>query len=448
MILRDMGMGSATRRARAFWRNALLLRSRRCILSAVLLVAAVGARAAGPYSVVPDFGGVPLIAPVQLVFEPGPEKRAFVVELPGRIAMLDDSAAGGRRVILDLSTRVHQGKTEHGMVSLAFHPGFSRNGFLYIWTSIWEAGARSMRLLRFTMSAAAEVDPASELEILRQPAGAGGHDGGTLLFGGDGFLYISVGDGDTSHGASADVSADQRIDGGWFGGVLRIDVDHIAGSIAPHPRAGMRATHYWIPADNPFIGSTTFNGQPVAAADVRTEFWAVGLRNPFRMSLDPATREIWIGDVGEGAREEIDLLKCGANYGWNFLEGSAPGPNAGATPKGAVFAPPAWEYTHAERNACITGGVVYRGKRFPELQGAYIFADYVSGRIWAAANSGARPFQASQVTQIAMQPGVVGITVRPGTGDILLVNIKKGLIQKLDEHPPQAPSGAAAASRP
>jgi glucose/arabinose dehydrogenase len=388
----------------------------------------------GDYPAVAAFGGVLFQQPVQVVFAPGETTRAFVVEREGRIAMVPDINTPVRQVILDLSASVNPSANDggHGMLSMAFHPKFSQNGYFYVWTSIWDSGGnRFTRLLRYTLSSSGTVDPASALTLINQPVGSGGHDGGTLLFGADGYLYLSIGDGDEGVAGAEAIASHQRIDVGFFGAVLRIDVDQNPGNLPPNPHLGQLPTGYLIPADNPFVGATSFNGQPVNPTSVRTEFWAVGFRNPFRMSFDSANNELWVGDVGLNTREEIDVATRGANYGWNFYEGNAPGPDFAAVPAGITFTPPVWDYTHDDGDLCIIGGVVYHGSKFPQLQGDYIFGDFISGRIWAASSPSTRPFLASQVTQIASSAGVIQVTVQPGTGDILIPNINSGVIQEL-----------------
>jgi glucose/arabinose dehydrogenase len=386
------------------------------------------------YPAVPAFGGVPFQEPVQVVFAPGETTRAFVVERQGRIAMIADISAPVRQVILDLSASVNPSANDggHGMLTMAFHPKFAQNGFFYIWTSIWDSGGnRYTRLLRYTMSPAGTVDPASALTLINQPQGSGGHDGGLLLFGTDGYLYLSIGDGDEGVAGAEAVASHQKIDVGFYGAVLRIDVDQNPGNLLPNPHLGQQPTGYLIPADNPFVGATSFNGQPVNPAAVRTEFWAVGFRNPFRMAFDSANGELWAGDVGLNTREEIDVVTRGANYGWSFYEGDVPGPDYSELPAGVTFTPPVWDYSHDDGDDCVIGGVLYHGAKFPQLQGDYLFGDYISGRIWAASSPSTRPFLASQVSQIASSAGVVNITVQPGTGDILIPNLNSGIIQEL-----------------
>jgi glucose/arabinose dehydrogenase len=410
--------------------------------SSVAAFALLGALASGPvraasavtYPVVPAFGGISFQQPVQVVFAPGETTRAFVVERGGTIAMVPDLSNPSRQVILDLSASVNPPANDsgHGMLSMVFHPKFAQNGYFYIWTSIWDSGGnRYTRLIRYTLSASNTVDPASALTLVSQPVGSGGHDGGTLLFGTDGYLYLSIGDGDEGAAGTEAIASHQRIDEGFFGAVLRIDVDQNAGNLAPNPHLGQQPTGYLIPADNPFVGATSFNGQPVNPSAVRTEFWAVGFRNPFRMAFDSANGELWVGDVGLNTQEEIDVANKGANYGWNFYEGTAEGPNFAALPAGITFAPPVWDYTHDAGDLCIIGGVLYHGAQFAQLQGQYIFGDYISGRIWAASSPSSRPFQDSQVAEIASTIGVTNITVQPGTGAVLIANLNSGVIQQL-----------------
>jgi glucose/arabinose dehydrogenase len=218
------------------------------------------------YPAVPAFGGVLFQEPVQVVFAPGEMTRLFVVERQGRIAMVPDINNPVREVILDLSASVNPGTNDggHGMLSMAFHPKFAQNGYFYVWTSIWDTeGNRYTRLLRYTLSPAGTVDPASAMTLINQPVGSGGHDGGTLLFGSDGYLYLSVGDGDEGVAGAEAIASHQRIDAGFFGAVLRIDVDQNPGNLTPNLHLGQQPTGYLIPADNPFVGATSFNGLPI-----------------------------------------------------------------------------------------------------------------------------------------------------------------------------------------
>ena len=384
------------------------------------------------YKTVPAFGGTFFDQPVHVVYAPGETTRAFVVERPGRVAVVRDTASATREIFLNLTSRIGTPTPDHGLLTLAFHPQFATNGYFYAWFSIYVNGQRANRLARFRVtnptSPTAVADLSSETPILTQLNGPGGHDGGTLVFGPDGYLYLSVGDGDQN--IPAVNAAHQRIDRGFFGAVLRLDVDLKPGNLAPNPHDSVHAGTYHVPADNPFVGATTFNGSPVAPSTVRTEFWATGLRNPWRMAFDPADGKLWCADVGLSTREEIDHIVRGANYGWEYREGLVAGPRTDAVPAGVQFTEPIWDYGTRDGYS-ITGGFVYRGTKFPDLAGSYLFSDYVSGRIWALVDNGTRPLPATQVRQISNETGLTGFTFDPRTGDILLADHDSNVIKRL-----------------
>jgi uncharacterized repeat protein (TIGR03806 family) len=385
-----------------------------------------------PYKTATALGGLYFEQPVQVVIPPGDPQRTFVVERGGRIAVVRDPANPVREVFLDLSARTET--TNGGLLSMAFHPRFAENGFFYVWYSTFSGGQRANRLARFHASPATpqQAEAASETPLITQITGPFGHDGGMLLFGPDGYLYVSVGDGDQN--VPEIDAAHQRIDRGFFGGILRLDVDQRPGNAAPNSHPSVHPGAYLVPADNPFIGATSFNGLPVTAPAVRTEFWAVGLRNPWRMAFDPADNRLWMGDVGLSQREEINLITRGGNYGWNFREGTIPGPRTDAPPAGAAFIEPIWDYAD-NGAASITGGFVYRGPRFPDLVGRYLFADLISGQIWALADTGSRPIPAPAVRAIANQPGITSITYDSRSGDVLFTDFSTNVIRRLVANP-------------
>lgn len=252
---------------------------------------------------------------------------------------------------------------------------------------------------------------------------ASNHNGGDLHFGPDGHLYVALGD----EGGGNDIFGNsQRIDRDFFAGLLRIDVDGRPGSLAPNPHPAVHAGAYTVPADNPFVGATSFNGSAVNSAAVRTEFWAVGLRNPWRFSFDPPTGRIFLGDVGQSAREEIDLVVRGGNYGWSYREGTIAGPRSNP-PAGATFIDPIWD---ADRSLAtsITGGVVYRGSRFAQLFGRYVFGDYGQNRVFALTLPASGP---AEVQQIATESTPVGFGVDPSNGDVLIASIGAGRIRRV-----------------
>ena len=288
-----------------------------------------------------------LESPVAVVDAGDAPGRLYVVEQIGLIRVID---AGSLRSapFLDLSKRITSGG-ERGLLGLAFAPDYASSGRLYVDYTDLKGDTVVQRFERDADGSA--VDPSSGTVILAIDQPASNHNGGNLVFGPDGMLWIGTGDG--GGGASGN---GQRMDT-LLGKMLRVDVSRDA---------------YSVPADNPFVGT----------AGVRPEIWANGLRNPWRYSFDRATGDLWIGDVGQSRWEEVDFQPSsshgGENYGWAPMEGpdcfSAP-----CDPTGLVF--PVTAYPHAGGDCTVVGGYVYRGRRFPELVGTYLYADYCSGRI-------------------------------------------------------------------
>ncbi|MFP5352076.1 MAG: PQQ-dependent sugar dehydrogenase [Actinomycetota bacterium] len=273
--------------------------------------------------------------------------RMFVVEQAGRIRVVRD----GRLLaepFLDISDRLVSGG-EQGLLGLAFHPGFERNGRFFVnYTD--EAGDTVVS--RFRARPGSDVASDAELVLLRIDQPYANHNGGHLAFGPDGYLYIATGDG----GSGGDPHNNgQRLDT-LLGKLLRIDVD--------------RGDTYAIPDDNPFAEA---GGEP--------EIWAYGLRNPWRFSFD--SEHLWIADVGQNALEEVNRRRAdeaGVNYGWNVMEGTDCY-GSGDCESGGLVQPVA-EYSH-EDGCSITGGYVYRGEGSPDMQGGYFFGDFCSGTIWS-----------------------------------------------------------------
>jgi glucose/arabinose dehydrogenase len=281
--------------------------------------------------------------PLYLASPPGDSNRLFVVEREGRIRIVRDGAVVSTP-FLDISDDVTTEGEEQGLLGLAFHPAFGTNGYVYV--NYTDRQGRT-RIVRFT--AAGDVaNPASAFVVLTIPQPAPNHNGGMLAFGPDGKLYIGAGDGGDGQ---SDNAQDRET---LHGSLLRIDVDG--------------GTPYAVPSDNPFVGE----------AGARPEIWAKGFRNPWRFSFDRATDDLYITDVGEAMREEINLQLStsggGENYGWDVLEGTACyDPPSGCSTSG--FVPPIHEYDHSE-GCSITGGYVYRGSSHPELVGRYFFSDF------------------------------------------------------------------------
>ncbi|HTH48673.1 MAG TPA: PQQ-dependent sugar dehydrogenase [Candidatus Limnocylindria bacterium] len=387
------------------------------------------------------FTGLTFSAPVAVATPPGETNRLFVVEQAGRIIVLPDLQSPAKETFLDISTKTAYGG-EEGLLGLAFHPGYATNGriFLYRTVTATTAGHTNQlhdRLSEFHVSAAStnRADAASEIILFQQADPASNHNAGDVHFGPDGYLYVSLGDGG---GANNQFNNAQKIDAGLFAGLLRLDVDNRPDSLAPNPHPSVIG-NYRIPADNPFVGATNFLGQPVDPAKVRTEYFAVGLRNPWRWSFDSANGDIWIGDVGQDRWENVFITRKGANHGWAFREGNIAGPYG--MPTGCLtdpkfnYVPPLQSYAHGSgtgQGNSLTGGFVYRGARLAQLFGAYIYADYVSGNVWALRRQESGP---PLITRLLGQTGIAAFGKDPRNGDILAVNVNSGFIQRLDYNP-------------
>jgi glucose/arabinose dehydrogenase len=302
---------------------------------------------------------VPL-RPIVLTHAGDGSNRVFVATQHGVVHVFpNDQKADKTQVFLDIQDRVSysDNQNEEGFLGLAFHPKYKDNGEFFVFYTLRKPKLTNV-VSRFRVSKddPSRADPASEEELLRVTKPYWNHDGGTLCFGPDGYLYVAIGDG----GAANDPHSHGQDLGKLFGKVLRLDVDHKD-----------KDRPYAIPKDNPFVG------KPGA----RPEIWAYGLRNVWRMAFDRKTGKLWASDVGQNLYEEIDILVAGGNYGWSIREGLHPFGAKGSGPRKDLVEP-IWEYHH-DVGKSLTGGAVYRGKRLPELEGAYLYADYVTTKIWA-----------------------------------------------------------------
>lgn len=387
----------------------------------------------------PAFGSLTFSEPVCLATPPGNTRQLFVCEKGGTLKVIPDVTATSPTASTVLSPANVTSDGEQGLLGLAFHPNYAANGYFYVFYSVTQGVSNYERVSRFTMSnpnaAVPSVVPGSELILINQSDQASNHNGGDLHFGPDGYLYISVGD---EGGADDQFNNSQRINLDFFSGLLRIDVDKKPGSLAPKAHAAIPldagVARFAIPPDNPFVGATTFNGSAVSASTLRTEFWAVGLRNPWRFSFDPENGELWLGDVGQNNYEEVNVITRGGNYGWAYREGKHAGVKSGQAPVGFTSIDPVYEYRHSGQSSdssfegnSITGGVVYRGNRISSLQGAYIFADYSTGNIWSLRRTTGAP----TVQRILGQGGIVAFGTDPSNADVLMANINSGVIQRL-----------------
>ena len=320
--------------------------------------------------------------------------RLFIVEQPGRIRLLKDGALLPEP-FLDIRDLVGDEANEQGLLGLAFHPAYEANGYFFV--NYTDVNGDTV-IARYSVASDSDhADPASALTLLHIAQPFVNHNGGDLAFGPDGYLYIGMGDG----GGAGDPQGNGQKLTTLLGKLLRIDVNQSA---------------YAIPPDNPFMDRP----------DALPEIWAYGLRNPWRFSFDRATGDLYMGDVGQNAYEEIDFQPAssrgGENYGWNFMEGNHP--YEGNAPAGLVA--PIAEY--ARRNHCaVTGGYVYRGPSLPALNGIYLFGDYCSGQIWALY----RAASGWQMTTFLNASFTVSSFGEDEAGELYLLNHRGGAVHQL-----------------
>ena len=287
--------------------------------------------------------------------------RLFILEQGGRIRILNDSTLR-ESDFLDLSAEVSRGG-ERGLLGLAFHPSYESNRRFFV-SFTDPLGDLIVAEYQASASDSNQADPTSKRIILRvRHRQFSNHNGGMLAFGKDGFLYIGTGDG----GGGGDPLGSGQRRSTLLGKVLRIDVN--------------TTRRYRVPRSNPFFGER----------GVRKEIYALGIRNPWRFSFDRVGGRLLLGDVGQGAREEVNLIVRGGNYGWNQREGTlCYEPSTGCKKRGLIT--PVSEYGR-ELGSSITGGYVYRGPTLTGLTGRYIFGDFISGRIWTLTKTRRKPWR-------------------------------------------------------
>ena len=385
------------------------------------------------YTVSNAFPGLSLSLPVCITSPPDETNRLFILEQGGNIVVITNLAAPTRTVFMSLPV---MSDSESGLLGLAFHPGFATNGYFYVFYTRNISGSRYQRIARFQTSPpdANTASAGTELPLISQIDSAGNHNGGDLHFGPDGYLYASLGDEGAQYNGDRN---SQMLTKNYFSAILRIDVDKRPGNLPPNPHPA-NTTNYFVPADNPFVGLTNFNGQTINPANIRTEFYAIGFRNPWRMSFDRTTGFLYVGDVGQDLYEEVDVITKGGNYGWAYYEGLHPAaalypsqPTVLANPPAGLIAP-IQEYPHSgtasyQGNAVI-GGVVYRGSRISQLYGAYVFSDNGSGNVWALRYDGTNTVPFQRITG-ASSPSAIGTD--PSNGDVLIAQLGNNTIGRL-----------------
>lgn len=338
--------------------------------------------------------------PVFLTHAGDGSNRLFVVEQVGKIWITSVSDFSKRQLLIDLSREIDTSEGERGLLGLAFDPAFPANGRFYVSFTAKSLQGPLVRVVRFVARPGfLPVDLASAQVVLEMQDPAPNHNGGMLAFGPDGWLYIGTGDG----GRAGDPWDHARNPYSLLGKMLRLDVTELP---------------YGIPETNPF-----------RAGGGRPEVWALGLRNPWRYSFDRESGELWIADVGQNAWEEIHVVDpkqgAGTHFGWKTMEGRhCFEPRTGCDPTGLDL--PIWEYGH-DLGCSVTGGYVYRGKRFPQLRGSYLFGDYCSGRIWAL-----RRDPSVSVELVAESKLAISSFGEDEEGELYVCDHLKGLIFRID----------------
>lgn len=327
------------------------------------------------------------------------DNRLFVVEQVGRIRIVKNGALLPTP-FLDIRSTVTSGG-EEGLLSLAFHPQYATNGFFYVFHTLAGGGGDNV-VERYHVSASPDqADAASATLILRIPHPTGSplgtnHNGGLVMFGPDGKLYIGTGDG----GGGGDPLGHGQSLTTLSGKLLRIDVDH--------------GSPYVIPSGNPFAN----------------EIWAYGLRNPWRYAFDPPSGLLYIADVGQGNWEEVDVAPAttaGVNYGWNIMEGTHCYPPGTTTCNMTGLTQPVTEYPH-NPECSVTGGFVYRGAAYPQMAGLYFFGDYCSGRIWLLDQPSAGTWRRTELLDTTHNISSFGIDQ---AGELYLTDVADGGLYRI-----------------
>ncbi len=363
-----------------------------------------------PYGVEKTFTRIAWKTPIYMAPEPGSD-RLWVVQAEGGpengsriLRTKDDPESVETELLLEVSNRL--------IYSVCFHPDFATNGFVYVFSnSPKDKPSRKNQITRYTVQREAPFRLAFDSAEVVIEWKSAGHDGGDMAFGPDGMLYLTTGDGTTDSDAW---NSGQTLND-LLGSVLRIDVNR--------RDPGLR---YSVPRDNPFVNTP----------EARPEIWAYGLRNPWRMGADLKSGQIWVGNNGQDLWETAHLIRRGENYGWSVYEGSHPfylGRRRGPTP----IVAPTIEHPHSEFRS-LTGGIVYRGERLPELDGAYIYGDHSSGRIWGMKHDGEKVIWHRELADTSLQITAFRVDQR---GELLITDYG-GAIYRLTQSAKNAPQSA------
>lgn len=337
------------------------------------------------------------------------DDRLFVVERSGRIKIIDETGSVIFTPFLDIDSKVANtsGQSERGLLGLAFHPDYVNNGFFFV---NYTDNSGETVVARYSRDSTEPnlADPDSEVIIMTIDQPYGNHNGGCIKFGPDGYLYIGMGDGGSGNDPQSYGQNTQSL----LGKMLRIDIDN--------------GSPYSVPSNNPFVND----------ANVLDEIWAIGVRNPWRFSFDRETGDLWIADVGQNAWEEIDFQPAnspgGENYGWRCYEGNHLNGNVNTSSCGSAsdYVAPIYEVQHSGFSGpcSVTGGFVYRGEDYPDLEGIYIFADYCTGEIFTVAPDGSGGWIGQEVADFNYDISTFGEDV---DGELYLARMGQGRIYKV-----------------
>jgi glucose/arabinose dehydrogenase len=341
-----------------------------------------------------------------------PDGRMLIAEKDGTVRAYHPNTGLAAAPVLDLTARIDTSDNERGLLGITPAPNFARTGILYVAYTSLPAG--ELTLARVPLAA-----PERLQVLLTQPhAEYGNHNGGQVMFGRDGYLYWSLGDGGHAYDpfkSGQDITT-------LLGKIVRIDVNRTCG-----------AKPYCVPYDNPFV----------RVAGARPEIWLYGLRNPWRFSVDPVDNSLWIGDVGQGLVEEINHIRPwqgGANLGWSCKEGT-PVFDPQQCRAGGRYTDPVFEYDHYNDNCSVTGGVVYRGSRTPEAWGTYVASDYCSTRVFAVRPKLQGGYETATIGNFPTQPTAIGTDVR---GELYVLSDLPGWLNRVRFERVQPASGGVA----
>lgn len=369
--------------------------------------------AGGSVIITRAFERLTFVQPLAMMQPPGDASRWYIVERGGRVRVFaNDPAVATASTFVDLSAQVNT-SGEGGLLGMAFHPDFGANGRVFLSYTRNGTPLQSVVARYVSPDGGTTLDPGSAEILLTVDQPYSNHNGGQIGFGPDGYLYIGLGDG----GSGGDPQDNAQNTRNLLGAMLRINVDD--------------AAPYTIPAGNPFAGNPPcLTGSTGTACP---EIFAWGLRNPWRWSFDRATGELWLGDVGENAWEEIDRVELGGNYGWRCREGAHPYDSSGICPAGLID--PVAEYAHRDPQGAsignsVTGGYVYRGNAVPALAGRYVFGDFGSGRIWQLLPDDEGGLALDELLDTSFSIASFG---QGADGEIYVLDIASGQLHRLEQ---------------